>query len=359
MKKILLLGLLLLDLVYANAQTKSNDMERITIHAILPDNIKIPPESLDLLETKLTQIITENGVEDNEYGVRFVLTAKVNVITKDILAGPPQRISQKLDLTLILGDIVEDKVFSRKTISVIGVGTSEEKSFISAFKNIKPNNKDIALFMQDGKQKILDFYQTHCQDIIVEARDFANRELFEQSILMLSAIPNVSSECFSECVKITEIVYQQMITVRGEELLHKAQNTWSKNPTRQGALEATRYLQQINHAAPCQTEVTKLLNQISEKMNEIDRREWEHEMQVYKDGVERERREWEHKMQVYNDDRERENRQWEQHVREHNDNVETQRMFIKAARDVAIEQARNQPKEVNLYHVNYTKIYSW
>ena len=102
-----------------------------------------------------------------------------DLITKDILAGPPQRISQKLDLTLILGDIVEDKVFSRKTISVIGVGTSEEKSFISAFKNIKPNNKDIALFMQDGKQKILDFYQTHCQDIIAEARDLANRELFE------------------------------------------------------------------------------------------------------------------------------------------------------------------------------------
>ena len=64
-------------------------------------------------------------------------------------------------------------------------------------------------------------------------------------------------------------------------------------------------------------------------------------------------------MQVYNDDREREKRQWEQQVREHNDNVETQRMFIKAARDVAIEQARHQPKEVNFYQVNYTKIYSW
>lgn len=358
MKKLLLISLLFCSGL-ASAQTRPDDMERISIHAIVPDNIKIPSESLDLLETKLTQIITENGVEDNEYVVRFVLTAKVNVITKDILVGPPQRVSQKLDITLILGDIVEDKVFSRKTISVIGVGTSEEKAFISAFKNIKPNNKDIALFMQDGKQKILDFYQTHCQDIIVEARDLASRELFEQSILMLSAVPNVSSECFSECVKITENVYQQMITVRGEELLRKAQNAWTKNPTRQGALEATRYLQQINHAAPCQAEVTKLLGQISEKMNEIDRREWEHEMQVYKDGVERERREWEHKIQVYNDDREREKRQWEQHIKEHNDNVETQRMFIKAARDVAIEQARHQPREVNLYQVNYTKIYSW
>lgn len=358
MKRTILIALLTC-FIYANAQTNQRDVVRITIHAVIPTNNSIPPESQDLLETKLSQIITENGVEDNEYGVRFVLTAKVNVITKDILVGPPQRISQKLDIALILGDIVEDKVFSRKTISVTGVGTSEEKAFVSAFKNIKPNNKDIALFMQDGKQKILDFYQTHCQDIIVEARDLANRELFEQSILMLSAIPDVSSECFSECVKITEAVYQQMITVRGKELLHKAQNAWIKNPTRQGAFEATRYLQQINHAAPCQSDVTRLLGQISEKMNEIDRREWEHEMQVYKDGVERERREWEHKIQVYNDDREQENRQWEQQIREHNDNVETQRMFIKAARDVAIEQARHQPKEMNLYQVKYAKLYSW
>lgn len=358
MKQILLI-VLLLYFAFANAQTNQRDIARITIHAVLPDNNNIPPESHELLESKLTQIITENGIEDNEYGVRFVLTAKVNVTSKDIVAGPPQRISQKLDVTLILGDIVEDKVFSRRTISVVGVGTSEEKSFIAAFKNIKPGNNEITQFLQDGKQKILNFYQTHCEDILVEAQDMSSRNQYEQAILMLSSIPDVNSNCFAECLELTETIYQQMITVRGEEMLKKAQNAWAKNPTRQGAHEATQYLQQINHAAPCQPEVSKLLEQIGQKMNEIDRREWQHEMQVYRDGVEREKREWEHKIQEYQDDIEREKRQWSQHVKEHTDRVETQRILIRAARDVAMEQARNQPKEINYYRINYTKIYSW
>ena len=358
-KNIFLLVAFLLCYVFVNAQTNQRDVDRITIHAFLPEYKNVPPESHDLLESKITEIITNNGIEDNEYGVRFVLTAKVNVISKDIVAGPPQRISQKLDVTFILGDIVEDKVFLRKKISVIGVGTSEEKAFISAFKNIKTSNTEITQFIQEGKQKILGFYQTHCEDIIKEARDMASQNQYEQAIIMLSSIPDVVSDCFLDCLKTTEDIYQQMIAARGEEMLRKAQNAWVKNPTRQGAREATQYLQQINHAAPCQPEVSKLLEQIGQKMNEIDRREWQHEMQVYQDGVEHDRREWEHKMQKYQDGIEREKRQWEQHVKEHNDNVETQRMFIKAARDIAIEQARNQPREINYYRVNYTKIYSW
>ncbi len=71
-------------------------------------------------------------------------------------------------------------------------------------------------------------------------------------------------------------------------------------------------------------------------MNEIDRREWEQQMQEYQDNVERERREW------------------EQRVREYNDRVETQRQYISAARDVAIEYARNQPKVIN-----YNSIILW
>ena len=340
MKKLLFIAFILCVSV-VNGKNRLDDIERITIHAVVPEYNNLPRESRELLESKLSQIVTANGIEDNEEGVRFVLTAKVNVISKDIVAGPPQRISQKLDITLILGDIVKDKVYSRMTIHALGIGASAEKAYIAAFKNIRPDSKDIAQFLTEAKQKILTFYQTSCEDVIADARDLASQNQYEQAILMLSSIPNVSSKCFAESAKQTEVIYEEMVEARGKEYLRKAQDAWAKNPTRQGAAEATRYLSQINHAASCQGEVSKLLSQISEKMNEIDQREWEHEMQVYKDGVERERREW------------------DQQVKEYNDRVETQRMFIKAARDVALERARNQPKEINYYRLNYTRIYSW
>ena len=339
MKKICLI-LVLLCPILVQAQDRLDDVGRITIHAYVPENEDLPYEAHKLLTTKLSQIITANGIADNENFVRFVLTAKINVISKDIVAGPPQRISQKLDITLMLGDIEEDKVYSQLTISAIGVGQSYEKSFISAFKNINPKSTAITAFIREGKEKVLGYYQTHCEDLITEAKKQASLQNYEDALMLLASIPDVCTDCFEEAARIAAPIYTDMVEARGAEFLNQARAVWAKNPTREGAREATRLLSQINFAASCQPQATSLMREITDKMNDIDRREWEHQMQVYQDGIEREKR------------------QWAQHVREYEDRVQTQRMYLKAARDVAITYAKNQPKVVTRI-VNYNRIILW
>lgn len=340
MRKTLLLTQLLLCVTIGNAQTRLDDIGRITIHAVVPDYEELPCESRKLLQSKLSQMVTENGIADDENSVRFVLTAKINVVSKDIAAGPPQRIFQKLEITLMLGDILEDKVYSQTEINAIGVGQSEEKSLISAFKNINPNNAKIKTFLLDGKQKILSFYETHCQDIIAEARKLASTDNYENALMVLTSIPDVCTSCFNDASSLASTVYTKMIEVRGEELLNEARAVWAKSPTKEGAAEATRLLSHINFATPCQKDVPALMAEITKKMNEIDRREWEHLMQVYQDSIDREKR------------------QWELSVREYNDNVQTQRMRLKAYRDVAVAYAENQPKVVTKV-ANYNRILLW
>lgn len=339
MKKICLI-LALLCPILVQAQDRLDDVGRIIIHAYVPENEDLPYEAHKLLTTKLSQIITANGIADNENFVRFVLTAKINVISKDIVAGPPQRISQKLDITLMLGDIEEDKVYSQLTISAIGVGQSYEKSFISAFKNINPKSTAITAFIREGKEKVLGYYQTHCEDLITEAKKQASLQNYEDALMLLASIPDVCTDCFEEAARIAAPIYTDMVEARGAEFLNQARAVWAKNPTREGAREATRLLSQINFAASCQPQATSLMREITDKMNDIDRREWEHQMQVYQDGIEREKR------------------QWAQHVREYEDRVQTQRMYLKAARDVAITYAKNQPKVVTRI-VNYNRIILW
>lgn len=339
MKKICLI-LALLCPILVQAQDRLDDVGRITIHAYVPENEDLPYEAHKLLTTKLSQIITANGIADNENFVRFVLTAKINVISKDIVAGPPQRISQKLDITLMLGDIEEDKVYSQLTISAIGVGQSYEKSFISAFKNINPKSTAITAFIREGKEKVLGYYQTHCEDLITEAKKQASLQNYEDALMLLASIPDVCTDCFEEAARIAAPIYTDMVEARGAEFLNQARAVWAKNPTREGAREATRLLSQINFAASCQPQATSLMREITAKMNEIDRREWEHQMQVYQDSIEREKR------------------QWAQHVKEYEDRVQTQRMYLKAARDVAITYAKNQPKVITRI-VNYNRIILW
>ena len=74
-----------------NAQT--SDASRVSINALIADE-NIPEEAVRNLENKLKRTLTINGITDNGYAERFVLTAKVDIISKDIVPTIPARISQ-------------------------------------------------------------------------------------------------------------------------------------------------------------------------------------------------------------------------------------------------------------------------
>ena len=180
----------------ANAQQFKDDVDRLTINPYVPPYEDLSDEAAKLLHTKLTQIVTANGVADNEYITRFILTARINVLTKDIVAGLPQRISQKLEITLMMGDVEADKLYSTMTITAMGVGTSETKAYIAAIKNIKPRNAEITAFMEESKQKIVDYYETNSEEIIAAAKKLAGMQNYEEALTLLSSVPNVCSKCY-------------------------------------------------------------------------------------------------------------------------------------------------------------------
>ena len=99
----------------------------------------------------------------------------------------------------------------------MGIGQSLEKSYISAFKTINPKNATITAFIQEGKQKIIKYYQTNCEDVIAEARKQASLQNYEDALMMLSSIPDVCSACFDEASQIAAPIYNNMIEARGAE----------------------------------------------------------------------------------------------------------------------------------------------
>lgn len=338
-----------------HAQINVDDVSRLTIQAYVPSNTGIPNEAVELLRTKLSQIVTMNGIADNEYCMRFILTAKINVVSKDIVLGPPQRISQKLEITLMLGDIKLDKVYSSLTLSVMGVGTNINKSYISAIKNIHPNNSNIETFMVEGKNMIVDYYRVNCKLIMEDAKRMAEMQKFEEAIYQLTSVPDICRDCYDECSLLASKLYTDMIEGRGIYWLQQAQGAWAKSPNSYGAKEAINYLSKINFAASSQTHAAVLLDEITKKLINDDEREWEFKMQQYKDGIEREKRKWEHSMQIYRDEQRRDDEDRAFRQKQYEEDVITQRLIIQSCREIGIEYAKNQPKTIN----QYNKIIKW
>lgn len=267
MKKILILFLALTGLYsHTVAQSKLDDFGRIVINTYLPDNMPLPAEAKNLLETKLNQITTNNGMGGSQVNPRFIITASVNVGTKDIIAGPPQLIAQNLDITLFVGDAISNTKFANLTLSLKGVGTNENKAFIDALKTLNPKNKEIASFLSEGKDKIIAYYTSQCEIICTQATALATQYKFDEAIFNLMTVPEVCTICYTQTRALANTIFQQKAKAECAEKLKQAKIIWSTEPNESGAQKASEILQSIIPSDECRQSMLQLATEIKAKL---------------------------------------------------------------------------------------------
>lgn len=355
MKKIIVYLTLSILAFNLNAQVKLDDFGRIILNTYLPENLQLPTEAKNLLVTKLNQITSNNGMGGSQANPRFIITANVNVGTKDIIAGPPQMIAQNIDITLFIGDAITNTIFSNTTISLKGVGTNENKSFIEAIKTINPKNKEIVSFLEEGKNKIINYYTTNCDFIIKEAQSLVKQEKYDDAIYKLSIVPDVCQDCYFKSLDTLARIYQQKIDFDCKVKFNEAKVAWTSSQTPNGAEKAGDILSTINPMATCQKEISTFIKSIDSKLKADEKTRWEFKMKQYADKIAAK------KEQVRiaeengkRDDLYREKQSQRDAVsneRQSKRNFELDKIRVNSYRDVAVEQARNQPKTITYNNI--------
>ena len=313
MKKILLSLLMIIgyNAYSQNTLGKSDDAARITLAAYVPQQIdKMPDAARSILANKLNQIVTQNGMGGAANNERFIITANVNVISKDLTATAPPMTALVLEVTLYIGDGFVGTKFSSTSINVKGVGESETKAYISALKGISPTNSNIQSFVGNGKSKIIEYYNSKCDFIIKEAQTLVSQNNFEEAIFKLTSVPEVCKECYDKCMDAVGPIYQKQIDRECKSKLMEANTAWNAAQDSYGADIAGGILAQIDPNASCYKEALALSNKIAQRIKEIDQRDW--------------------KLQL----------------KEQQDNVDIQKATIKAIRDIGVAYGNGQPKTV-------------
>lgn len=257
--------------------------QNIGISAQVVDE-KIPEEATRQLETKLQNALISNGFVNNGYIERFVLTAKVDITQKDITPTTPARISEKMDITLMVGDVIENKLYSTVTLPAAGIGTNENKAFINAFRNIRGDNPKIQQMLDDAKSKIQDYFTNHCSEIIQKSKKLTSTQAFDEALFLLSSVPNICHDCFMKCQQQAGVIYQQKINSEATTLLEKAKTAWTLNQNEQGANEVANIICQINPKSSNYNQVIYLRNTINKKLQADERRDWDFKMKQYEDN---------------------------------------------------------------------------
>jgi hypothetical protein len=224
-------------------------------------------------------------------------------------------IAQNIDITLFVGDAITNTIFSNTTLSLKGVGTNENKAFIEAFKTINPKNKDVLSFLEEGKNKIINYYTSNCDFIIKEASTLSDQFKFNEAIYKLMMVPNVCKECYFKAKDAATIIFNKKIESDCTEKLKEAKLIWAADPTEIGALKASAIMINIIPSDNCKTEINKLSIEIKNKLQLEQKKKYDFDM------LEMQKR--------YN----------------------TEQKIIDAQKQIALEQARNQTKTITYNNI--------
>ncbi len=344
MKYSLLLFTMLLFVFNTNAQVKLDDFGRIVLNTYLPDEIDITDDAKKLLSNKLNQIVSNNGIGGSQVNPRFIITAAVNVGSKDIIGGPPQMIAQNIDVTLFIGDAITNTMFSNVTLSLKGVGTNENKGFIEAFKTINSNDKEVIEFLEAAKNKIINYYSTNCDFMIKDAQTLVNQEKYDEAIYDLSLVPEVCEDCYFKSLDYLSIVYQQKIDAECKTKFNEAKVIWAsaQNPT--GAENAGDILGTVNPLASCQKEIDAFIKTIDEKLKADEKAQWQFKMKQYADKIAAQKEQ----VRIAEEKSKRDDANRETQSKR---NFELDKLRINSYREIAIEHAKNQPKTITYNNI--------
>lgn len=282
MKKIILICLIGFLSLPIYSQVKN-----VSISAVQPTYENIPEVAQTNLETKMQRILSGCGLTSS-VADRFILTARVDITTREINSAG--FIVQRMDVTFIVGDVIEEKIYGTTTMNIMGIGETDAKCFIKAFQSIKPNDTKLQTFINKAKDDIVAYYENNCQYIIQEADRKVVMQQYGEAIASLVAVPGVCATCYTTCQTKAIEIYNIQIDLEGKKLIQDARSEWFVKRDYDCATKALDILAKVNPMAQCQNEANKLIDEINTQLRKVESAEataaktrWEFKVKQYED----------------------------------------------------------------------------
>lgn len=274
MKKIITVAICIVALCGAlNAQQPNTHAESLPIAVVAASSANIPESCKPILESKLMQILTNNGIGSVDYSTQFLITATLTPLTKDVVSGPPAQYAFTENLTFYIVDNQSKTIFSSMTYEAKGVDVSEEKAIINAIRSVRTSSKEFKSFVNAGREKILSYYEINGQLIIDKASSLARMKNYEESLYLLSTIP-MTSKWFSVACDVAAPIYDQYADIVSEENLAKAKSAWYSSQNIQGAKESCAYLSLITPDMSAYIGAQSLYAEIKSRVKDIVEYPW-------------------------------------------------------------------------------------
>lgn len=232
------------------------------------------------MANKLTQLLTKQGIASLSENSQFLLTVFAVPQSKEVLGTAPAQYVEVMEMTFYIADAMNQTVYSSTSQVVRGVGSTDTKAYMDAIKKINISSKDMATFVQTGKEKIIAYYDHEADRILAQAKTQIGMKQYDAAMYTAMSIP---AQCkrYADAQAILLDAYQAYVDQVCVENLAAAKAAWAAEQNSTGAAEAGKYLSEIYPDAKCYGDADELYKEIKGKV--LD--DWKFEMKKYNDQV--------------------------------------------------------------------------
>jgi len=261
----------------------ADDIGKIALSVIMPDNVEgLNVSQLSKLESKIVQITTNSGMSASGFNQNFVIYPQFAIYETNVVEGGMKNITiVNVELSLFIKQVSNNLLFSSVSKSLKGSGSSKELAITNVIAQIPVSDKEFASFIETGKQKIIQYYNANCNDIIKKADSYIKMQQYAQAIGLLMSIPEEVSACYDKATSKAIEAYKAYQNQCCAELLQQAKAK-SAAMDYDGALDI---LTEIDPSSICYNEQQTLMKSIENKISAEEKKQWDFQMKQYNDAV--------------------------------------------------------------------------
>lgn len=282
MKKLFII-IIALGLSITSFSQGKNDIGKIALSLVMPENVDgLDASQLTKLGTKITQIVTKSGLAASGYNNSFVIYPIFAVYDTEVVEGGMQNITVvTAEVTLFIKQVDNNVVFSTISKSLKGSGSNKQKAITNSISKISINDPSYTAFIETGKTKIIQYYESKCSDIINKSDGYVKMQQYEQALGLLMTVPEEVSDCYYQVQDKAIEAYKAYQNQQCTELILKAKTTLAANDY----IETLYILAEIDPSTSCYNEALVLAKSAETKVDAEAKQKWDFQMQQYNDDI--------------------------------------------------------------------------
>ena len=260
MKFLYFIGFILIS-QFCIAQSKEADFTlRSTMPTVTNDFTEAQREKMG---SKITQIINKTNQATVGFYNDFYVFSQLTVEESGEIEGGMQNMTvTTIELALFVRQYSTNKVFNSMTKKLKGSGENKAQSISDAINKIKIIDDSYSKFISEAREKIIQYYNSNCGEIMKTAAKYVTAKDYEQAVCILESIP-VSASCHDEAQKKSIEAYLKYLDANCAKNINYAKTEIAAH----NYANAVDALELIDPSSSCKKEADKLIEELAKKVD--------------------------------------------------------------------------------------------